>query len=117
VVSVTDTPGLTTDQFGLLLTTLAHDVDTVPFDRADTSRRVRDAVQDAGATIGRGSVNFVISAILYTGTELQAGTPVQAYAEALAGNVIGLCRGARMDLSPADVRTIRAWVGGGLISA
>jgi hypothetical protein len=115
VVSVTDTPGLTTDQFGLLLTTLAHDVDTVPFDRADTSRRVRDACQEAGATIGRGSVNFVISAILYTGTELQAGTPVQAYAEALVGNVIGLCRGARMDLSPADVRTIRAWVGGGLL--
>jgi hypothetical protein len=117
VVSVTDTPGLTTDQFGLLLTTLAHDVDTVPFDRADTSRRVRDACQDAGATIGRSSVNFVISAILYAGTELQAGTPAQAYAEALAGNVIGLCRGARMDLSPADVRTIRSWVGGGLLES
>jgi hypothetical protein len=115
VVSVTDTPGLTTDQFGLLLQTLAHDVDTVPFDRADTSRRVRDACQEAGATIGRGSVNFVISAILYTGTELQAGTPVQAYAEALVGNVVGLCRGARMDLSAADVRTIRSWVGGGLL--
>jgi hypothetical protein len=117
VVSVTDTPGLTTEQFGLVLTTLAHDVDTVPFDRADTSRRVRDACQEAGANVGRGSVNFVISAILYSGEELQAGTPVQAYAEALAGNVIGLCRGARMDLSPADVRTIREWVGGGILDS
>jgi uncharacterized LabA/DUF88 family protein len=115
VVSVTDTPGLTTEQFGLVLTTLAHDVDTVPFDRAETARRVRDACQEAGANIGRGSVNFVMSAILYSGTELQAGTPVQAYAEALAGNVIGLCRGARMDLSAEDVRTIRSWVGGGLL--
>jgi hypothetical protein len=89
----------------------------VPFDRADTSRRVRDACQEAGATIGRGSVNFVISAILYTGTELNAATPLQAYADALVGNLDGLCRGARMDLSPADLRTIRAWVGGGLLDS
>ncbi|HET8615380.1 MAG TPA: NYN domain-containing protein [Actinomycetales bacterium] len=115
VVTVTDTPGLTGEQFRLVLTTLAKDVDSVPFDRADTSRRVRDACQENGANVGRGSVNFVISGILYSGVELQAGTPVEVYAEALAGNVIGLCRGARMDLSPGDVQAIREWVGGGLL--
>jgi hypothetical protein len=117
VVSVTDTPGLTQEQFRLVLTALARDVNTVPFDRADTSRRVRDVCQEDGANIGRSSVNFVISGILYAGVELQAGTPVETYASALVDNVVGLCRGARMDLSAEDVRTIRSWVGGGLLDA
>ena len=37
------------------------------------------------------------------------------YQQAWADNVIGLCRGARMDLSKGDVAAIRAWVGGGLL--
>ena len=36
-------------------------------------------------------------------------------AEAWADNVVGLCRGARMELTAADEAAIDDWVGGGLL--
>ncbi|GAA3798684.1 NYN domain-containing protein [Cellulomonas soli] len=117
VVAVTDTPGLTTDGYRVLLKTLAHDISTHPFERIATTRRVREACQKAGAQVGRATVNLVISGISYSGVELTTARTAKALAEAWADNVVGLCRGARMELSRADVAAIRAWVGGGLLAA
>lgn len=114
VVAVTDVPGLSRSDYGALLSHLADDVATHPFERAETARRVRDACQNAGAKVGRASVNLVISGILYTGLELTGRPSAAQLASAWADNVVGLCRGARMELSKADERAIRAWVGGGL---
>jgi hypothetical protein len=115
VVDVTDIPNLPAERYRILLTTLADDVTAVPFDRPETSRRVRDACQAAGAAIGRGSVNTVIAGVLYAGLDLTAKPSATKVAETWADNVIGLCRGARMELTPQDVTAIRAWVGGGLL--
>ena len=117
VVAVTDVPGLSQSDYAELLTHLADDVAHHPFDRAETARRVRDACQKAGAKVGRASVNFVISGIVYGGADLGAKLSVTQLAKAWADNVVGLCRGARMELGKADERAIRAWVGGGLITA
>ena len=115
VVDVTDIPNLPADRYRILLTTLADDVTAIPFVRAETSKRVRDACQAAGAAIGRASVNTVIAGVLYAGLDLTAKPSVKKVAETWADNVIGLCRGARMELGPKDVAAIRAWVGGGLL--
>jgi len=115
VVEVTDIPNLPTERYRILLTALADDVSAEPFDRPVTARRVRDACQAAGAPIGRGSVNTVISGILYAGLDLAAKPTAKKVAEVWADNVIGLCRGARMEPSPADVAAIRSWVSGGLL--
>ena len=115
VVDVTDIPNLPTERYRILLTTLADDVTAVRFDRPETSRRVRDACQAAGEPIGRASVNTVINGVLYAGLDLKAKPTAANVAETWADNVIGLCRGARMDLGPQDVAAIRAWVGGGLL--
>jgi len=115
VVDVTDIPNLPAERYRLLVTTLADDVNAVPFDRPETSRRVRDACQAAGAPIGRASVNTVIAGVLYSGLDLTAKPTAKKVAETWADNVVGLCRGARMELSPQDVAAIRAWVGGGLL--
>ena len=106
---------LPTESYRILLAALADDVAAQPFDRPVTAKRVRDACQSAGAKVGRGSVNTVISGILYAGLDLTGNPPVKKVAETWADNVIGLCRGARMELSPQDVAAIRAWVGGGLL--
>ena len=100
-----------------LLKTLAHDISTHPFERVATTRRVREACQKAGARVGRATINFVISGISYSGVELTTARSAKVLAEAWADNVVGLCRGARMELSRADVAAIRAWVGGGLLTA
>ena len=115
VVEITDIPNLPTESYRILLAALADDVAAQPFDRPVTAKRVRDACQSAGAKVGRGSVNTVISGILYAGLDLTGNPPVKKVAETWADNVIGLCRGARMELSPQDVAAIRAWVGGGLL--
>jgi hypothetical protein len=115
VVDVTDIPNLPAERYRILLTTLADDVTAVQFDRPETSRRVRDACQAAGAPIGRASVNTVIAGVLYAGLDLTAKPTAMKVAETWADNVVGLCRGARMELGPQDVAAIRAWVGGGLL--
>lgn len=115
VVTVTDTPGLSQSNYRVLLTALAADLAKHPFDRAGTSKRVRDACQKAGAKVGRSTVNFVIGGIIFAGLELTPTTGAGDLALAWTENVVGLCRGARMQLSPGDVAAIGAWVGGGLL--
>jgi hypothetical protein len=115
VIAVTDTPGLSPANYRVLLTTLAEDVRSTPFERTATARRVRDACQEAGAAVGRSTVNAVISGVLYAGLSLDPSVTPQRVAAAWADNVVGLCRGARIELTDGDVAAIRAWVGGGLL--
>ncbi|RMI08767.1 NYN domain-containing protein [Cellulomonas triticagri] len=117
VISVTDTPGLSRDNYRVLHTALAEDVQAHPFERAATARRVRDACQEAGAAVGKASVNAVINGVLYVGLELDESVTAEDVAEAWADNVVGLCRGARMELTEADEAAIDDWVGGGLLEA
>lgn len=117
VVAVTDVPGLSQADYRELLTRLAEDVAHHPFDRAETARRVRDACQKAGAKVGRATVNVVLSGILYGDADLASEPDAARLAKAWADNVVGLARGARMELTKADERAIRAWVGGGLLDS
>ena len=114
VVEVTDIPNLSTEQFAVLLRTLAADLAAHGFERPDTAVRVRDACQAGGHQIGRGSVNTVISGLLFAGLDLAAKPAVDVLARTWADNVVGLCRGARMEVGRRDEEAIRAWVGGGL---
>jgi hypothetical protein len=115
VVAVTDIPNLPTERYRVLLEALAADVAEHPFDRPETARRVRDACQAAGEPIGRGSVNAVIAGVLYAGLELDKAATARKVAATWADHVVGLCRGARMELSSADVAAIRSWVSGCLV--
>lgn len=114
VIAVTDTPGLSQEHYRVLLERLASDLAEHPFERVGTSRRVHEACQQAGAKVGRSTVNFVLSGVLYTGLSLAEPRTARELASAWADNVIGLCRGARMELTAGDAAAIRAWVGGGL---
>lgn len=118
VIRVTDVPGLTQATYGVLLGRLAADVHTHPFDTSATARRVYEACQKAGAKVGQATVRQVIAGVLYSGLKLTATKPdARQLAKAWADNVIGLCRGAQMQLSKADEKNIRAWVTGGLLEA
>ena len=82
----------------------------------EAARRVYEACQKAGAKVGQATVRQVIAGILYSGLKLTASKPdARQLAKAWADNVIGLCRGAQMQLSKADERNIRTWVTGGLL--
>jgi hypothetical protein len=113
VVEVTDIPNLPTERYAVLLAELAKDVKAKTFERAETARRVRDACQAAGEAIGRASVNAVIAGVLYSGLDLAAKPTAAQVAKTWTDYVVGLCRGARMELTPQDEAAIRSWVGGG----
>ena len=115
VVEVTEIPNLPAERYRVLLTALADDVRGTPFDRPETARRVRDVCQAAGEAIGKASVNTVIAGVLYAGLDLATKPSAKKVAETWADNVIGLCRGARIELRQQDVAAIRAWVSGGLL--
>jgi uncharacterized LabA/DUF88 family protein len=114
VVEVTDIPNLPTERYKVLLTALGEDVAAHPFERVETARRVRNACQAAGEAIGRASVNAVIAGVLYSGLDLAPAPRLATIAGTWADYVVGLCRGARMELTVQDAAAIRAWVGGGL---
>ena len=114
VSTVTEVPLLSTERFRGVFTALADDLARSPFDRAETVKRVHAACQDADIPVGRGSVRAVVNGVLFSGLTPTAKSTASQLATAWADNVIGLCKGARMELSKADVRTIREWVGGGL---
>jgi hypothetical protein len=56
VVYVTDIPNLLAERYRILFTALADDVTAVPFDRPETSRRVRDACQAYGVALKPGTL-------------------------------------------------------------
>lgn len=115
VVEVTDIPNLTTERYRVLHAAIADDVASHPFDRPATVRRVHEACQAAGEAIGRGSVNAVIAGVLYAGLDLEKGVTAEDVAATWADHVVGLCQGARMELTPQDAAALRSWVGGGLV--
>jgi hypothetical protein len=56
----------------------------------------------------------VLKGVLYAGFTFEGRPDAHMIAEHWADNVVGLCRGARMELSEGDEKVIRDWVGGGL---
>ncbi|HSS67464.1 MAG TPA: NYN domain-containing protein [Nocardioidaceae bacterium] len=94
--------------------TIADDVGDTPFSLAATGKRVRDACQAAGFSVGRGTIDFVLKGVLYAGFNFDGRPDVHVIAEHWADNVVGLSRGARMELTEGDEKVIRDWVGGGL---
>jgi len=115
ITTVTDVPNLRTEFFSVLLKALADDVAKQPFDRELTSRRVYEACQAADANVGRSSVKQVIDGVLYAGLDLRKKPPVKKLAETWADHVVGLCRGARIDLGKQELAAVRGWVTGGYV--
>ena len=115
ITTVTDVPNLRAEFYSVLLRALSNDVAKEPFDRDLTSRRVYEACQAADANVGRSSVKQVIDGVLYAGLDLRKKPPVKKLAETWADHVVGLCRGARIDLGKQELAAVRQWVTGGFV--
>ncbi|MDR7188142.1 hypothetical protein J2Y46_000958 [Microbacterium sp. BE35] len=115
VESITEIPALETAEYRLLLEQLAFDLALSPFNRTDTSKRVRDECAKQGGPVGRAAINFVINGLLLAGTDLNGKPVADELAQVWTENVLGLCRGARMELSDDELGEVAEWVSGGLI--
>jgi len=114
VNGITDVPSLSSADYRLLLEQLAFDLALFPFNRSETSKRVRDECAKSERPLGRSVINFVINGLLFAGADLTAEPSAVELATVWADNVLGLCRGARIELSDSELSEISEWVSGGL---
>jgi hypothetical protein len=116
VAGITDIPPLGRADYRLLLEQLAFDLALAPFSRSETSKRVRDECTQAGSAISRAVINFVINGLLLAGVDLRGEPTARQLATVWAENVLGLCQGARIELSDEAITEITGWVSGGLVA-
>lgn len=117
VVSVTDIPPLTQAAFRGLIDRLAEDLAAHPFNRTETSKRVRDACAKAGEATPRSAVNIVLNSLLYSRVISDGPVSAETIARNWAANVLGLCQGVQMKLTDDQALEIAEWVSGGITPA
>jgi hypothetical protein len=116
VVSVTDIPPLTQAAFRTLIDQLAKDLAAHPFNRTETSKRIRDACAQAGETTPRSAVNFLINSLLYSRVIGDGSVSAETIARNWTSNVLGLCQGAQLKLTDSQALEVADWVSGGTVS-
>jgi NYN domain-containing protein len=112
VASATGAPPLTTEQYAALFDALAAELVRSPFDRSETSKRVRDRTDLAGKSVGRNAINFVLQGLVYSKVNLTAGVEARDLAEGFLANLLVLCANAGMTLPSADKKDLQAWIVG-----
>jgi hypothetical protein len=112
VVAASGAPLLTADQYATLFDALAAELSTSPFDRTETSKRVRDRTDIAGKSVGRSSVNFVLQGLVYSRVKLAAGVSARDLAEGYLANLLILCANAGMTLQSAEKKDLNEWIVG-----
>ena len=112
VAAATGAPLLTADQYATLFDILAAELSSSPFDRTETSKRVRDGTDLAGKSVGRSTVNFVLQGLVYSKVKLTAGVSARELAEGYFANLLVLCANAGMTLQAAEEKDLHAWIVG-----
>jgi NYN domain-containing protein len=113
VAAATGAPPLSTEQYAGVFDALAAELVNSPFDRTETSKRVRDRTDLAGKSVGRNAVNTVLQGLVYSKVQLTAGVAARDLAEGFLANLLVLCANAGMTLQATDEDDLRAWIVGG----
>lgn len=114
VCFVTDTPALTSEEYGELFRALADHLQRQPFSLTETSKAVRDATALAAVPVARHAINFVLKGLIYAHVDLDGGHDARHLADAWARNVLELARGAQMSLDDDEREQVERWVTGDL---
>lgn len=118
VHTATDLPMLSSPEIRLLLDQLAADVAERPFLLTQTGKRVRDRCREAGESINRADVGFVLEGILLGGHAFGRG---QDDAGTLGANfvasVFALCQREQPSLDDSQVAMLRERVSGCTVDA
>lgn len=113
VHEATGTPLLTPPEYRALLQAVADDLAQHPFQLTETGKRTRDRCRDAGLSVSRADVNFLLRGLLLGGHVFGEGhDDVRTLAHKLTGNVLMLCRREQMLLDETTGAAIARWVGG-----
>lgn len=115
VHDTTGVPLLSPRDFRGLLDAVVADAAEQPFQLSETGKRVRDRCREAGLSVSREDVNWVLRGLLLCGHEFGKGeddVPTLSYR--LVGNLINLCRREQMVMDEGTPATLQRWVSGKL---
>ncbi len=113
VHDTTGVPLLSPRDFHGLLNAVVADVAEHPFQLSETGKRVRDLCREAGLSVSREDVNWVLRGLLLCGHEFGKGeddVPTLSYR--LVGNLINLCRREQMVMDEGAPAALHRWVSG-----
>ena len=110
VCRVTRAPRLSSRDYAVLFTELAEAVTAHPALNG-LGPEVRDRAAAQGASVGRKSVNAVVSALVYRGADpRESRLSPRQLAESWRDNLAVLCRQAGMQLSASDEKALDTWI-------
>jgi hypothetical protein len=110
--AATGMPLLSPDGFALVIRCLHEDLAEHPFVLSETGKRVRDRCREAGTSIARGSVSFILKGILLGGHEFGDGLSLPSTtATAFVRSVLDLCRREQLHLDDTQVQRLHQWAG------
>lgn len=110
---ITDVPYLTPDRFASVFEEIAAEVGANGYDVMQTSRVVRDRLNEAGRPVPRVGVTFVLRGLAYALPDFDAHPHAAAeLAAAFRDNVLGMCRNARLELGDEEKRLVDRWLVG-----
>ena len=115
VHDTTGVPLLSPRDFRGLLDAVVADAAEHPFQLSETGKRVRDRCREAGLSVSREDVNWVLRGLLLCGHEFGKGeddVPTLSYR--LVGNLINLCRREQMVMDEGTPAMLQRWVSGKL---
>jgi hypothetical protein len=116
VHTATDLPMLSPSAIRFLLEGLVADVAERPFQLTETGKRVRDRCREAGESISRADVNFVLKGILLGGHAFGQGPDdVDTLGTKFVESVLAMCQREQMALDDSQVAMLREWATGASI--
>jgi hypothetical protein len=113
---LTDTPYLTSVEYGLVFRNIAEEVNEEGYFLTRTSKAVRDRCIEAGTPVARASVNFILRGIISAGHRFDpdARNEPLALAQSFVKNVLGLCESAGLPLPEEEREMLSSWILGDL---
>ncbi|MDX1379081.1 MAG: NYN domain-containing protein, partial [Anaerolineales bacterium] len=110
---LTETPYWTPEHYQIVIDEIAREIeDNNGYQWARTSKTVRDRSVEKGVPASRAQINFILSALYYSGYPLGKEIPVDKsrLAEKLIEKTISLCQNAQLQLSDEDIELIHRWI-------
>lgn len=109
---VAGVPLLAPARYRTLFAMLSADVEDHGYDFLDTAKRVRDRCRDAGSSVSRADVDFVLRGLVFRGHRFEEHANEAAdLAAKFANNVRSLCLREQIVLDSQTETTIRNWIG------
>ncbi len=112
VFQITGVPKLTPEQFSLVFVHIASEVNAHGYSLSQTSKEVRDRCQDAGESVPRQAVIFVLKGLSYRGYDFESDEPhaPAILAAMFRDNVIDLCENAGMEMTEKQLLLLDRWL-------